>query len=118
MHQIAQLLYSFIPEEDSSVFHTLGYGQLEPGVIQIDTAQLNPPQDGETFVDEFRAILIRLKAEERYSRVRGIILTEEWQENLKRVVLRIIWQHEENGEEYMQERMSFIADYTKREAQL
>lgn len=112
MHPVSRILYSYVPEEGENIIQQLGYQKLNPGVLLIDAG--NPEGSNITgyLGNDFLQQLVTLKNQQQFSEVQGVILIEEWQENLKRVVIRIIWQQNGSTKKHTLARTVFISGFT------
>ncbi|WP_051305396.1 cytochrome b [Desulfogranum mediterraneum] len=97
---VANLLRRFAPEERQSVFHRLGYGQLPPGIYRTrDPLDPGLPAEFLAFLTEFSAAVQQLGSAAGWNQVtageggsaRGSVIVEPWQDQLKRITLRVSW---------------------------
>lgn len=77
-----RLLAAMVPEEGLSVFHQMDYQLLPVGVHETKALAADLPKPFAKIVQEFKNELTKTDQQ-------GIIIVEEWQENLKRIRLGI-----------------------------
>jgi len=80
----------FIPEEGVGRVRALPYEQVQPGVY--NTMQFVLPDRPNQFERVFAEFKARVETEKKLPGAQGFWVIEEWQDGLKKLTLRIIWE--------------------------
>jgi hypothetical protein len=102
----ARILQDLAPEEGVGQLRAVPYEQLQPGIYEINvTPSENMCPDIPYGCPEFEAVFIEFtervnEAEEigKLPDAEGVIVIQEWQADLKKVTMRILWSDPESGE--------------------
>jgi quinol-cytochrome oxidoreductase complex cytochrome b subunit len=89
---VAQLFQDYLPEGKPSVFHEIGYEQMEVGAYVLEKGsetQLNRAFG--SILDELVSRLESLEMQAGFGKVTGIVLVEDLQVDLRRITVRINW---------------------------
>ncbi len=92
---VNEILQHINPEEQASLFHHLGYDNIGPGVYVTYSKNAGRAVGPfRSFLETFADNVNQLTQDPDVSEARGIVLVEEWQENLKKITVRIQWSKE------------------------
>lgn len=80
----------FIPEEGVGPVRELPYDQLQPGVY--NTMQFTLPARPNQFERTFAEFKARVETEKKLPGAQGFWVIEDWQDGLKKLTLRIVWE--------------------------
>jgi quinol-cytochrome oxidoreductase complex cytochrome b subunit len=96
---VAQLFQDYLPEGKPSRFHHIGYDQMEVGAYPLgpDSEQQSAGMLG-NFLDELEGRLADLESLAGFNEVTGIVLVEELQADLRRIIVRVTWYSDQQGE--------------------
>ena len=101
-----RILQDLAPEEGVGVLRAVPYDQLQPGIYETNGIQTdNVCPDIPYGCPEFTALLeefsVRVAEAEELGKLpnaEGILVIQEWQVDLKKVTMRIIWTDPESGD--------------------
>jgi len=105
---IAEIIEQMVPEEAPSVFHSLEFNELSQGVFESNMTYEDISDDFKELLFNFNQKLHKLSSKERIEHIKGIIIVQDWQANLKRITLRVSWQNQENDKRNSLERIIYI----------
>ncbi len=102
----ARILQDIAPEEGVGQLRSVPYEQLQPGIYQTDitsTEEMCPSipygcPELEAVFGEFTQRVDQAIESGKLPDAQGIMVIEEWQVNLKKVTMRIIWSDPESSE--------------------
>jgi len=101
-----RILQDLAPEEGVGPLRAVPYEQLQPGIYETNAASIGDmcpdiPYGCSEFTAVFEEFSVRVaEAEEsgKLTNAEGILVIQEWQVNLKKVTMRIIWTDQESGD--------------------
>jgi len=101
-----RILQDLAPEEGVGQLRAVPYEQLQPGIYETNVTPtsdlcLDIPYgcpELESLFAEFTDRVNQAEEEGKLSDAQGIMVIEEWQANLKKITMRIIWTDPESGE--------------------
>lgn len=98
INPVSRIFKTFAPEEGRSRFHEAGFADLPQAIFTTDR-QPSPdlPESLRKLLADFTRDVAALTEAEGYLDPGGIILIEDWQDNLKRITLRIHWQDQSDN---------------------
>lgn len=92
-HPVTGMLNSYFGDDHKTLFHTLKSEDLKVGIYELSNAQAEPTDNHfHQIINQFSFHLRQTKNRENYHSVHGVILVEDWQIEMKRIVLRVFWQ--------------------------
>jgi hypothetical protein len=113
-----RILQDLAPEEGEGPIREIPYDELitgtyQVGVTQIGVAGLCPDLDFgcpklEEVFTEYSAEVTEKIEEGELVNGQGFMIIEDWQENLKKVTMRIVWNDPVTNEEKSYERLIFL----------
>lgn len=89
---VDNVFHQFIPDQSDSAFHGIGFSSLKIGMYQPEKKNIHDLNgDLQQLLSTFGQALHGLETVDGISEVTGLLLIEDFQENLKRVTMRISW---------------------------
>jgi quinol-cytochrome oxidoreductase complex cytochrome b subunit len=95
---VAQLFQLYLPEDKPSVFHELGYELVDVGAYTLESG--SQAQSNGAFgsvLDELGSRLETLETLAGFNNVTGIVLVEDLQADLRRIIVRVTWSGDPQG---------------------
>jgi quinol-cytochrome oxidoreductase complex cytochrome b subunit len=100
-----RIIQNLAPEEGNGPIHKVPYDQLAVGMYSKSTdVEMMPAKLSEVFKD-FRERVIKLVELGEMPHAESILIVEDWQVDLRRVTLRIVWTEAKTGQRNSQERV-------------
>ncbi len=95
---LTELFIKTAPEEGESPLHRIGYDNLVQGIYETTMQYDTLPQELSSWLDNFSRDVERLSNPPTLVDPVGIVIIQQWQANLKRVVIRTRWvENKQNG---------------------
>lgn len=103
---VTQIMQNLAPEEGIGPLRAAPYDQLVVGIYPINETDASalPPALAEVF-SEFERQVNGAAAQNALPEAEARMIVEDWQADLKRVTLRIVWTDPENGQRKTQDRI-------------
>jgi len=104
-----RIVQDLAPEEGTGPLRAIPFDELEPGVYEVGKTDPNtlPPELGRVFA-EFETRINEAAEEGKLPDVQAVLVIEDWQADLKKVVPRIVWTDPESGERKTFEHSVFL----------
>jgi hypothetical protein len=95
-----RIVQNLAPEEGEGPLRAVPHDQLTVGIYSVNETDAStlPPELGKVFVD-FEQQINAAEAQGKFADARAVMIVEDWQADLKRVTLRLIWTDPDSEEE-------------------
>jgi quinol-cytochrome oxidoreductase complex cytochrome b subunit len=90
--QAETVLSEMAPEEGLSAFHRTGFEALPVGIYETSSPVEKVPQDFAALLKKFAKRIATYDRNPGIRDARGVLIVQEWQENLKKITIRLHWQ--------------------------
>jgi hypothetical protein len=108
---VHELFQEFMPEENTGIFHEIGYLSLQQGIYELTPGSQPNAAPGQlsALVQSLAVRVSSLDGNPSFQHARGILIVEDWQWDLKRITLRITWPKESDQQRFeSEERVLFV----------
>jgi hypothetical protein len=104
-----RIMQNLVPEEGIGPLRRVPHDQLSVGIYDIEktNADTLPPALSNIF-NEFKRQLGNAAAGGQLPEVKGVMIVEDWQADLKRVTFRIIWTDSDSRQRKTLERIAHV----------
>lgn len=92
-HPIASVIQDFSPDEELTEHQRTTFSDLPNGLYQFIP---NSKDHNNPLLDDLSTALYKISQNQKFNAISGMLIVQDWQDNLTRLIIRIRWQEQDS----------------------